>query len=116
MAQQSLQEAQAKWKTAERESGESKKKLDRMRKEVDSLRTQRDRTGWTADKEREGESALRDARAEVRKLSEVSTPIQGGVLLVLIQVLHRVANRQNSDSHSSTSPTRIRSQISIGRR
>lgn len=71
MAEKSLTEAQTKWREVEREAGEGKKRLERMQKEVEKLRQKVVDSGWSAEKEREGEEALRTARAEVRQLSEV---------------------------------------------
>ena len=67
-----MQEAQTRWKAVEREAGEGKKKLEKMRKDVEDLRRKVERTGWSAEKEKQSEEALRAVRDEVRKLTEVS--------------------------------------------
>ncbi|KAL4247183.1 SMC family protein [Abortiporus biennis] len=70
MSEKELKALQARWKEVEREAGEGKKQLAAMQKDVDKLRAVVQSSGWNEDKERETEEALRNARAEVRRLTE----------------------------------------------
>ena len=111
MAEKALAEAQAKWKTVEREAGEGRKKLQQMQKEVEDLRKKAAQTDWNADKEREGDEALRTARAEVRQLSEVSDVFAlANICITDAEPPFSNATCLSSDYRSSTSafPTRRR--------
>ena len=72
MSEKELKTLEARWKEVEREAGEGKRNLEAMRAEIEKFRKKVAETGWSAEKEQEGEQALRAARNEVRQLTEVS--------------------------------------------
>ncbi|GJE94134.1 condensin complex subunit SMC2 [Phanerochaete sordida] len=69
-AEKDLKALQARSKDLERESSEGKRNLAAMKTEVEKVRQKLERTGWSAQKEAEGEVTLRNARNEVRELTE----------------------------------------------
>ena len=71
MAEKELKAHQARWKEVEREAGDGKKQLSAMQAEIEKFRRKIAETGWTVEREEQVETALREARAEVRKLTEV---------------------------------------------
>lgn len=71
MGGKELREKQARAKELEREAGEGKKTLEKVAREVEEMKTRMDKTGWNADKEREVEAAIGNARAEARKHRDV---------------------------------------------
>ncbi len=72
MSEKELPKLQARWKDVEREAADGKKNLDKMEKELDRFKQKVIETGWSAENEKECETALREARNEVRRLTEVS--------------------------------------------
>ncbi|TFY57528.1 hypothetical protein EVJ58_g6964 [Rhodofomes roseus] len=70
MSQKELKALESRWKEVEREAGEGQKRLKAMHAEVESFRKKVAQAGWSEEKEREGEMALRNAKAEVRQLME----------------------------------------------
>ena len=72
MSEKELKTLEARWKEVEREAGEGKRNLEAMRAEIEKFRKKVAETGWSTEKEQEGEQALRAARNEVRQLTEVS--------------------------------------------
>ncbi|KDQ59585.1 hypothetical protein JAAARDRAFT_33164 [Jaapia argillacea MUCL 33604] len=70
MSLKGLGELEVKWKKVEREVGEGTRKVDAMRKEVQSLRERVGACGWTEERVRERDGRLRGAREEVRRLTE----------------------------------------------
>lgn len=71
MSERELKALQARWKEVEREAGEGRRQLDVMQAEVAKFRKKISESGWSAEKEQDIETALRNARAEVRHLTEV---------------------------------------------
>jgi structural maintenance of chromosome 2 len=67
-----LKTLQARWKEVEREAGEGKRNLAAMKADVEKAKRKLESSGWNAEKEKEGETALRDARNEAREWTEVS--------------------------------------------
>jgi hypothetical protein len=72
MGKKELDALMKRWKEVEREAGEGKKGVERMGKEVEGLKAQVAKSGWSEEKEKEVEGALNAARGEVRKAREVS--------------------------------------------
>ncbi|CAL1701767.1 unnamed protein product [Somion occarium] len=70
MSERELKALQARWKEVEREAGEGRRQLDVMQAEVAKFRKKISESGWSAEKEQDIETALRNARAEVRHLTE----------------------------------------------
>jgi structural maintenance of chromosome 2 len=73
MSEKELITLEGKWKAVEREAGDSKELLDAMKGDVEKFRRKVAECGWSADKEKEGETALRAAKGQVRQLTEVSS-------------------------------------------
>ena len=71
MSQKELKTLESRWKEVEREAGEGQKRLKTMQADVESSRRKVAESGWSEEKELEGEMALRNAKAEVRQLMEV---------------------------------------------
>ncbi|KAI1786116.1 condensin complex subunit SMC2 [Ganoderma leucocontextum] len=65
-----LKALEADWKKVEREAGDAKRNLEAMRATVDSFRRKLAETGWSAEQEQSHENDLRNAKNEVRRLSE----------------------------------------------
>ena len=72
-----LRELEAQWKKVEREAGDAKRNLEVMRANVENFRRKLAETGWSAEKEQEHENNLRNAKNEVRRLSEVRLLLSG---------------------------------------
>ncbi|OCH89946.1 condensin complex subunit SMC2 [Obba rivulosa] len=70
MKESELKALQTKWKNVEREASQGKSDLEQMKGDVEKLRKRLDESGWNAEKEAEGEDALKAAKAEVRQLAE----------------------------------------------
>ncbi|GBE85556.1 Structural maintenance of chromosomes protein [Sparassis crispa] len=70
MNQKELKALQVRWKEVEREAGDSQKKLQNMKAEIETFQRKVAETGWNVEKERDGENALRTGKAEVRHLTE----------------------------------------------
>ncbi|KAH9917715.1 condensin complex subunit SMC2 [Fomitopsis serialis] len=70
MSQKELKTLESRWKEVEREAGEGQKRLKAMQAEVESFRSKVAQAGWSQEKEHEGELALRNAKAEVRQVTE----------------------------------------------
>lgn len=77
MNEKELKALQAKWKEVEREAGEGRKQLSAMQAEVEKFRKKVAESGWSSEKEQEVENGLRDARTEVRRLTEVIDKFPG---------------------------------------
>lgn len=76
MSEKELKALEGRWKEVEREAGDGKKNLESGRAEIDKLKRKVNECGWSADKEREGEIALRTAKGEFRQFTEVSCLLQ----------------------------------------
>ena len=71
MSQKELKTLEGRWKEVEREAGEGQKRLKAMQAEIDSFRKKVAECGWTEEKEREGDAAIRAVRAEIERLTGV---------------------------------------------
>ena len=71
MSEKDLKAFGKRWKEVEKEAGEGTRNLQAKEREVEELRKKVDSCGWNADKERDGEFALRTAKSKVRQLTEV---------------------------------------------
>ena len=72
MSEKELKVLEGRWKEVEREAGDGKKNLEKVKAETEKFRRKVEESGWSAEKEREGVDALRVAKGEERRLSEVS--------------------------------------------
>lgn len=72
MSEKELKVLEGRWKEVEREAGDGKKNLEKVKAETEKFRRKVEESGWSADKEREGVDALRTAKGEERRLTEVS--------------------------------------------
>lgn len=68
MSQKELKTLEARWKEVEREAGEGQKRLRAMQTEIDSFRKKVAECGWSEQKEREGDRAIRDVKAQIERL------------------------------------------------
>ena len=66
-----LKALEAEWKKVERDASDAKRNLETMRANVDNFRRRLAETGWSAEQEQSHENDLRNAKNEVRRLSEV---------------------------------------------
>lgn len=71
MSEKELKGLEARWKDVEREAGEGKRNLESMRVEVEKFRTKVAQSGWNVEREQQGQKQLNDAKAEVRRLTDV---------------------------------------------
>ncbi|PIL32520.1 hypothetical protein GSI_05223 [Ganoderma sinense ZZ0214-1] len=65
-----LKALEADWKKVERDASDAKRNLETMRANVDNFRRKLEETGWNAEQEQSHENDLRNAKNEVRRLSE----------------------------------------------
>lgn len=72
MSEKELAALEARWKAVEREAGDGKKNLESIKAETEKFSRKVAECGWSEEKERGGETALKTAKAEFRQLSEVS--------------------------------------------
>ncbi|KAI0075030.1 hypothetical protein K474DRAFT_1461296 [Panus rudis PR-1116 ss-1] len=70
MSEKELKTLQARWKEVEREAGEGKRQLEAMKGEVEKFKRKVAQSGWSTEREQETETALREARSEVRRLTD----------------------------------------------
>lgn len=73
MIEKELKEKESKWKAVEKDAGEGAKALAKGKKDVESLQKKLDATGWDEEKENSAVDQIREARDQVRTLTEVST-------------------------------------------
>ena len=76
MSEKELKALQERWKAVEREANDGARKLEGMQATVESFRRKMAETGWTNEKEQAQETALRDARNDVRRLTEVRSVLR----------------------------------------
>ena len=72
MSERELKTLEERWKKVEKEAGEGQKNLQNMKRELDGFKKKVVECGWSAEKEREQEIALRTAKGNVRQYTEVS--------------------------------------------
>jgi structural maintenance of chromosome 2 len=71
MSEKELKALEARWKDVEREAGEGQRSLQAKKAEVESYRTKIASSGWNEDREKACDMALRNARDELRRHTEV---------------------------------------------
>ena len=71
MSRHELADLEKRWKAVEREAGQGERDIKKMRTEVEILRKKVDATGWTTEKERASEEALRRAKDNAIRSSQV---------------------------------------------
>lgn len=72
MVEKELKEKELKWKAVEKDAGEGEKALVKSKKDVESLRQKLSATGWDGEKETHALNQIREAREQIRTLTEVS--------------------------------------------
>lgn len=70
MARKELQALEKRWKDVEREAGEGKGNLEKMKRELQALQAKAEKSGWSVEKEEQLEAQLLQARADERRLRE----------------------------------------------
>ncbi len=81
MSRRELGELEKRWKAVEREAGQGERDIKRMRVEVETLRKKVDSTGWNEEKEHASVEALRKAKDDANRCTQVcalSSPSQVG--------------------------------------
>ena len=73
MSRRELCELEKRWKAVEREAGQGEREVKRMQADVETLRKKADATGWSAEKERASEEALRKAKDDAMRCTQVRT-------------------------------------------
>jgi len=71
MSERELKALEGRWKDVEREAIEGKRNLDAKKADVDAFRKKIGESGWNAEREKDGETTLRAAKEDVRRLTEV---------------------------------------------
>jgi structural maintenance of chromosome 2 len=71
MVEADLKEKEGKWRKLEKEAGDGTKSLEIGKKAVTELNGKLRSTGWSAEKEQDLAMRAREAREQVRTLSEV---------------------------------------------
>lgn len=71
MNEKELKALEARWKEVEREAGDGQRSLQVKKAEVESYRSKIASCGWNEDREKACDTALRNARDELRKHTEV---------------------------------------------
>ena len=73
MTLRELCELEKRWKAVEREAGQGEREVKWMQADVETLRKKSDATGWNAEKERASEEALRKAKDDTMRCTQVHT-------------------------------------------
>ena len=73
MSRRKLGELEKRWKAVEREAGQGEREVKRMQADVETLWKTADATGWNAEKERASEEALRKAKDDAMRCTQVRT-------------------------------------------
>jgi structural maintenance of chromosome 2 len=71
MSEQELKGLEARWKEVEREAGEGKRNLEATRLDVEKFRKKVADSGWSQEKEQQGQAELNAAKNEIRRSTEV---------------------------------------------
>lgn len=116
MGEKELKVLEGRWKEVEREAGDGKKNFEKVKAETEKFKRKVEESGWSAEKERGGVDALRAAKGEERRLTEVSIFMHVIVLLRLLRCLQeRDAVKQRLASldfqYSTPSPSFDRSKV-----
>lgn len=115
MNEKELKTLQARWKEVEREAGDGKKQVESMRAEIEKFRRKIAETGWTVEREQQVEGALREARAAVRQLTEVTISLFL-ILACQADTLNSNETRSSSACQTWTSITLLHQLTSIVRK
>lgn len=75
MAEKELAGLEVRWNAVAKEVGDGKKKLESLKAETGKFSQKVADCGWNDEKEREGETAVKNAKAECRQLFDVGRPI-----------------------------------------
>ncbi|KAJ8474142.1 hypothetical protein ONZ51_g7411 [Trametes cubensis] len=76
MAEKELKALEARWKAVEREAGEGARQLEAMRADVERRKKKVAETGWSQEKDDAQQTAIREAKDEVQRLTEVRDKIR----------------------------------------
>ncbi|KAI0776981.1 condensin complex subunit SMC2 [Trametes elegans] len=79
MAQKELKAIEARWKAVEREAGDNARALDEMRAVVEKCKKKIVEMGWSTEKEQAHENAVREAKNDVRSLTETRDRVKNKV-------------------------------------
>lgn len=71
MSRRELGELEKRWKAVEREAGQGERDIKKMQVEVESLRKKADSTGWNEEKEHVSVEALRNAKNDANRCTQV---------------------------------------------
>ena len=71
MANTTLETTRKRWKSVEKDAQEGARNVEAARVAVENLKREMAKTGWSAEEEQSFETALRDAKNEVRQLKDV---------------------------------------------
>ena len=98
MGEKELKVLEGRWKEVEREAGDGKKNFEKVKAETEKFKRKVEESGWSAEKEREGVDALRAAKGEERRLTEVSIFMHVIVLLPTTSMFTGKGRRQTTSS------------------
>ena len=98
MGEKELKVLEGRWKEVEREAGDGKKNFEKVKAETEKFKRKVEESGWSAEKEREGVDALRAAKGEERRLTEVSIFTHVIVLLPTTSMFTGKGRRQTTSS------------------
>ncbi|KAJ8469227.1 hypothetical protein ONZ51_g9127 [Trametes cubensis] len=76
MSEKELKALEARWKAVEREAGEGARQLEAMRADVERRKKKVAETGWSQEKDDAQQTAIREAKDEVQRLTEVRDKIR----------------------------------------
>lgn len=71
LKEKELAELEIKWKKVEKEAGDGRKSLEAARKELDLVRKKADATGWSLEKDAQVDAEMRQAKSNLRAITEV---------------------------------------------
>lgn len=71
MSRRELGELEKRWKAVEREAGQGERDIKKMQVEVETLRKKADTTGWNEEKEHASVDALRNAKNDANRCTQV---------------------------------------------
>ena len=74
MSRRELGELEKRWKAVEREASQGERDIKKMQVEVETLRKKADSTGWDEEKERGSVEALRNAKDDANRCTQVRAP------------------------------------------
>lgn len=80
MSERDLKTLAGRWKEVEREAGGGEKNLAVMKADVEKFRAKLAESAWNAEKDREGDMALKRAKGELRQFTEVSQSTATGFI------------------------------------